>query len=613
MAYDIRIPVHVLPLWVILLSFFLLGFNEYTADAAEALKPLAHADKVTRTTSGQVDMCLACHREQPDRAHGRDVLGCYVCHLGNPLTGDKDKAHRGMLLNPGDLRYARKTCGQSGCHVRQVRWVESSLMATNRGILSTLRYYWGESKNQNEDITVRDLIEKKLNSPALSYYRKLCATCHLWMKKGVLPGFLAEKGGGCSACHSVEAPGKGHVQILKAVPLKNCVRCHNRSGRIGLSYQGIYESEGYGTPYVQGDLSDKQLDDGRYYHSLPDDIHHRSGLVCIDCHTQKEVMGDGKAHAHMEQQVRITCRTCHAKAESLKRAMKEDAKRIARDKGPADLPDFVLKKGRVFLKGKIDHKLHKLKPPKPFQCASGVHRRLSCQACHSTWVPQCYGCHVRVDYSKTQLDKLTLKKTPGQWQEFRSFIRFEAPPLGMLGPGPESGSSRQSVVILVPGCQDMVSFLDTGGRWTGDFKRLTVSWMDPHTTQKGSRTCRGCHVDSRALALGLGNLWFSGKNKWEFTPALRPDSKDLGISPPLDAFVDIDGHPLVHFSRPWLRTFNRKEISRILYVGLCLDCHKGWNDPVMRSWKSGSPPAPCSRAFLVDKYPRANSSISPNR
>ena len=43
-----------------------------------------------------------------------------------------------------------------------------------------------------------------------------------------------------------------HPLVVKQVPEENCIRCHNRSGRIGLSYIGVYESEGYGTPYEQG-------------------------------------------------------------------------------------------------------------------------------------------------------------------------------------------------------------------------------------------------------------------------------------------------------------------------------------------------------------------------
>ncbi|NDY43729.1 amino acid ABC transporter substrate-binding protein, partial [Dissulfurirhabdus thermomarina] len=69
-------------------------------------------------------------------------------------------------------------------------------------------------------------------------------------------------------------------------------------------------------------------------------------------------------------------------------------------------------------------------------------RRLSCQACHSTWVPQCYGCHVRADRSQAMLDKVAARETPGRWSEFRSFMRHESPPLGRKG---------DEVVILVPG------------------------------------------------------------------------------------------------------------------------------------------------------------------
>ena len=26
--------------------------------------------------------------------------------------------------------------------------------------------------------------------------------------------------------------------------------------------------------------------------------------------------------------------------------------------------------------------------------------KLECYTCHATWAPQCYGCHVKIDYSK---------------------------------------------------------------------------------------------------------------------------------------------------------------------------------------------------------------------
>jgi RNase P subunit RPR2 len=414
--------------------------------------------QVTTTLSGRVDLCLSCHKEKPDKAHGREVLGCAVCHKGNPLSGDKQRAHLGMVLNPGEFRFADKTCGQSGCHPNEFTWVKNSLMATNRGIISTLRFYWGESPDHNEDLSVKILKDTGMNSFALDYYRKLCGSCHLWVERRSLPSFLANKGGGCTACHFVKDEEKkpkdeSHSRIIKVIPLENCVLCHNRSGRIGLSYQGQFESEGYGTPYEEGDFSSRELVDGRFYRIFKDDIHHEKGLTCIDCHTQKEIMGDGERHAHFEKQLEVTCRNCHWTSN-------HQVNKSLNSPGPPKLK--ILKKdSSFFLENKQNKKLHPLHAPNPVACLHPTHRRLSCQACHSTWVPQCYGCHVRMDRSKIQLDKVSIKETPGLWEEFRSFIRYECPPLGIFEhdkEGQETPSEKGwpqaeagEVVVLVPG------------------------------------------------------------------------------------------------------------------------------------------------------------------
>jgi hypothetical protein len=410
-----------------------------------------------------------------------------VCHKGNPLTGDKQRAHQGMVSNPGELRYADKTCGQAGCHFNEVNRVKNSLMATNRGIISTLRFYWGETSNHNEDLSAKILKDTDMNSVALDYYRKLCGSCHLWVEKDSLPSFLADKGGGCSACHFVKDKKKKreerHPAIIKTIPMKNCILCHNRSGRIGLSYQGQFESEGYGTPYEEGSFSSKELMDGRFYRIFKDDIHHEKGLTCIDCHTQKEIMGDGKRHAHFEDQLEVTCKDCHGSSETLEAivtanqngpetsTVSETSSNYSASKNHSmpDLPDqsippklnILQKDGLFVLENKQDKKLHPLHSPDPVACLHPVHRRLSCQACHSTWAPQCYGCHIRMDISKTQLDKISIKETYGLWEEFRSFIRYECPTLGIFEHTEETHKNKveigrlparnAEVVILVPG------------------------------------------------------------------------------------------------------------------------------------------------------------------
>jgi len=73
--------------------------------------------------------------------------------------------------------------------------------------------------------------------------------------------------------------------------MDNCIRCHNRSGRIGISYMGIFEAEGYGTPYKAGKVSEKKLPGDRFYQELPA-LHQYDfagkGFEWIDCHDSSQ-------------------------------------------------------------------------------------------------------------------------------------------------------------------------------------------------------------------------------------------------------------------------------------------------------------------------------------
>lgn len=548
-------------------------------------------DQLAVTTAGMVEMCLSCHtKEKLDGAHDRLVVGCSPCHLGDPLTIDKDKAHAGMVLNPGDLRWAGKTCGVEGCHPTDINKVKNSLMATNRGILATLLYYWGEREDQNADITVEHLLTSGETSLALDYYRKLCATCHLWKQKNDLPGapaFFNEKGGGCSACHYVLPPGtprntvtvqlseaeqeearknRPHPLVVKQVPDENCIRCHNRSGRIGLSYTGIYEAEGYGTPYEEGLHSSQRLPGDRFYLKIAPDVHHVKGMTCIDCHTRDEVMGDGTSYAHFEEQVEITCRSCHDQNPGMTRKNKP-------------LTNVGKQEGLFVLTGKIDGKQRPLKPPHEGACLAPFHERVTCSACHSTWVPQCYGCHVKRDKRETHLDKLTLKETPGWWEEGRSYIRYEKPMLAVWG---------EEVVVVTPGCQDLVTLIDEQGQSEGGFNRFTMAAINPHTIQAKGRTCKECHAEPKTVGLGEGKVT-KQDGQWRFTPVDRGVVNDHGQTVGFDTFVTIDGTQLQHGSRANLRPFNGDELQRILRIGLCLDCHRDGDDPVYRRYDRQRP------------------------
>jgi hypothetical protein len=563
-------------------AFIWLIYNEVT---------IKRPEKLGITSSGVVDMCITCHPgEKLDPAHDPAVIGCSSCHLGNPLAITEEAAHKDMVLNPGDLRYVEKTCSTEGCHPKDVHKVKNSLMATNRGILGTLLYYWGESRSQDTELTVEKLLREKNNTLAVDYFSKLCATCHLWKQKNDMegaPDFFNQKGGGCSACHYSLPGDKGvsvtvaddaeerkpekklHPLITRKVKSGNCVRCHNRSGRIGISYMGIFESEGYGTPYEKGTVSSKQLPGARFYLELADDVHHGRGMECIDCHTRNEIMGDGTSYAHYEDQLEISCGTCHSAEPGLTRKNNR-------------LNNIVREKDGWFLKGKVEEKKFPLNPVKKGVCDFPAHKRVSCEACHSGWVAQCYGCHVKRDAVRNHLDKLTLEETAGWWEEGRSYIRYEKPMLGVW---------NDEVVVVTPGCQDIVTVLDKNGKLEKSFNRLTMAAINPHTTQAKGRKCVDCHASTKTLGLGEGTL-FERNGELVFQPLGQGVETDSGRTVPLDGYVTLDGEPLQNSSRPELRPFNGPELKAILRVGTCVACHDSYTDKI---WKSYTAETRCER------------------
>ncbi len=580
-----------------LLSFVLFFVIMIVAVVKETI--LDRPEQLYLTHSGTVDMCLSCHKEEKlDAAHDVQTIGCAPCHLGDPLAITKEEAHAGIVVNPGDLRHVEQTCSVEGCHPTDAHKVKNSLMATNRGILGTLLYYWGETDSQNTELTIEELLASGETSLALDYFRKLCATCHLWKQKNDIPGapdFFNEKGGGCSACHfqTIEKKStaietlagddtlveedkkKPHPQITAKVDQTNCIKCHNRSGRIGLSYVGIFESEGYGTPYEKGGMSSKQLPGARFYLEIADDIHHRKGMQCIDCHTRNEIMGDGTSYAHYEEQLEISCEVCHSLQPGTTR------------KGN-NLNNLGNSSGRATLIGKIDEVSRPLNPPRPGVCDFPSHKRVTCEACHSTWVPQCYGCHVKQDQRKKHLDKLSLEETAGMWEEGRSYIRYEKPMLGVWA---------NEVVIVTPGCQDVVTLVDDQGQESGGFNRFTMAAINPHTTQEKGRDCIDCHASPKTVGLGEGTV-FEKEGKLLFNGNDQGVETTNGKTVPFDAWVTIDGEQLQHGSRNDVRPFDRTELEKILRVGLCAGCHDSYEDPV---WKNYSATMICQRGIPAGK------------
>ena len=163
------------------------------------------------------------------------------------------------------------------------------------------------------------------------------------------------------------------------------------------------------------------------------------------------------------------------------------------------------------------------------------------------------------------------------WEEGRSYIRYEKPMLGMW---------NEEVVIVTPGCQDIVTLIDEDGKESPGFNRFTMAAINPHTTQERGRSCVDCHSSPKTIGLGEGTV-YEKDGRLRFTGVDRGVQTVNGVTVPFDAYVTIDGEPLQHSSRPEVRPFNGEELDRILRVGLCVGCHDSYDDPLWKKYTRG--------------------------
>jgi hypothetical protein len=567
----------------------------------------------------ETESCFQCHQNTKGYSeyHNPKYIGCASCHLGNTNSNDKNEAHTGMILIPGNLSDAKVTCGK--CHPSELHKVEQSLMTTNSGIVAVDKFVFGEADSLNYHYHIKDLGY----SASDKHLRDLCANCHLGAEKTEY-GQISQlsRGGGCNACHlnysndarmdleryvvsnKSELP-QFHPSTDIFVNDTHCFGCHSRSSRISTNYMGLQE-----TLLEEGDVTNnkdyKVLEDKRVYKILEQDVHHTKGMLCVDCHSSHEVMGDGNTYAHAEQAVKLQCADCHFKdkpntipydsldRESLLVFMHRDYEHedkqiiVAKKDGHPLVNTFVDSEGSAFLIGKKDGALHRLNPQSDFCSRDNAHQDVSCATCHSSWTPRCIGCHNKYDSDEPRgFDLLDKKIVPGQWKEYVAEFSSSQPAMGV-----RETKEGKHIEPAIPGMImtiDLNSFSGIEDEENLLFHRLYAP-NSPHTTTKEVRDCASCHSNSATLGYGNGTLDYQIKNKkgtWVFTPeyALNPND---GL--PEDAWIpflkEVD-KATARSTRHDFRPFTVKEQKRLLLVAACLQCHAGNSEIMKRTMNLG--------------------------
>lgn len=553
----------------------------------------------------RAESCLLCHAGMTgfSPSHDPAALGCAVCHRGNPFSPDKEQAHAGMIAVPGNLRDAARSCGTANCHPDITGRINTGLMATMSGIISVDRFVFNELPHPDGFFKVSDIG----HSPADEHLRNLCSRCHLGNPKDI-PGPVSEesRGGGCNACHlnySDDAARElemyfgttmpdsslwsAHPSLDLNIGNEHCFGCHSRSGRISTSFEGWHETLFKKEEIDPGADTIRLLEDGRVFKYVSADVHHTAGLQCIDCHDSYELMGDGTYYMHEEDQVMISCGDCHFyRMPDIKHAGDLDAEtlKILQIKGldPAGVSFLPLgNTGRLIwntsiseiglprMTGKQSGKHHPLNPPAEICNRGNAHDALSCQSCHTAWVPQCLGCHNAYDPKVAGYDMVDNEEQEGSWVEYVGLYLAGRPALGVVE------DEKRKIHTFAPGM--ILSIDKTGFDETANnpnvFHRLYAP-VSAHTTNTEGRSCRSCHNESFALGYGHGKLEYiieAGKGRWEFTPRFAANQHD-GL--PEDAWLPFLAEAVYpHSTRTNTRPFSIAEQKRILLAGTCFECH----------------------------------------
>lgn len=538
-----------------------------------------------------------------------------------------------------------------------------------------------------------------------------CSSCHIpYGNEGYYEGkdpTIDKEEKGHMLTHKIAATRKTVVKHndveFSGIPVETCNSCHNRGKRIGVTYQGLMEFP-YGSPYNAQGGKQPKLHTKKYLF-ISDDLHHqiesrpgnpKGGMLCQDCHTTVDMHGDGNIFGTTLAQVEVECQDCHGTTDEFpwelplgySEEFAKDLKGGAR--GLTDMPqaetaafatsypkrDGYLKTtrgnafGNVVKDGKkvvmhsatgndFDVPLLKQlkqddnwKSPDAMVAMDAVNKHndsLECYACHASWVPQCYGCHVQVNYGKDKNGKpyedadwiaggsvrtpdgQTAEsplgthgiKSPGKVFETRAYLRWEEPVLGINGEG--------RVTPLMPGCQIVYTVFDRnnkvialnqlgksedervqlGQERTPD--SIDMAPVQPHSAQRKARSCESCHNNPKAMGYGISGGVFQTRYPVDIVEDLI-DQKTGQVIPgrhkiqiPKIADLDYDWSTIIKDGQQVQTVGTHWPLSRALpkemrdgmeRTGLCLGCHREMTNAEL--WNKVSTPGTLTDAQHIE-------------
>src|SRR5579864_8507474 len=272
------------------------------------------------------------------------------------------------------------------------------------------------------------------------------------------------------------------------------------------------------------------------------DIHLEKGMHCIDCHFEQDSHGNGKLYAEPRAAIELDCTDCHGTIE--KRASLISSGRASPPGGthfdslrtPWNSRRFEYREGRLFQRSMVEpglewevvqvldtitpgniHYSEKSRWAKtlrtdgktwgdlPADSSQLAHAnsRMTCYACHTSWTPNCFGCHLAMmaNQRKPMLHNEGLLTRNWTAYDFQ-VLRDDGFMLGVDGTvtGHRVAPVRSSCAILVSSQnqnRDWIYYTQQTVSAEG-LSGTAFSTFVPHTVRgKETKGCDDCHISNR--------------------------------------------------------------------------------------------------------------------
>ena len=234
--------------------------------------------------------------------------------------------------------------------------------------------------------------------------------------------------------------------------ISGCRDCHGRGDEIHrptvadcqACHKGYYTGWDYSGRAPREDNMRYQRGvsvNGETFLKMLPDVHQRAGMTCGACHSMGSLSSGLKSSK--------SCRDCHT---------------------PSRKP--------------VEHRI------------TAHLERMECPACHAAWAPQEYGTFFLRFRDRSVKEEFDLKPGPSSEYLRSAYLRSQdAPPLGLNSRGMVSPIRP----MLIAYYTDIMSAKNGGP----ENIRLAAEWraFQPHTIQRGSVGCEGCHNSPRRFLL----------------------------------------------------------------------------------------------------------------